>query len=74
MSHPRITSDPKIQFGKPVITGTRIPVALLLKLLGKGQSIEMLLKSYPRLTREDILAAQVYAAEHLPRASAVAAE
>ncbi len=74
MPHPRITIDPKVKFGKPVIAGTRIHVELLLKLLAKGQSIEMLLEAYPQLTREDVLAAQAYAAEHLPRAKPVAAE
>jgi uncharacterized protein (DUF433 family) len=74
MGHPRITIDPNVQFGKPVIKGTRVPVELISKLLGKGQSIEALLKAYPHLVRDDILAAQAYAAEHLPRASAEAAE
>ena len=62
MKHPRISIDPKIKFGKPVIVGTRIPVELLLKLLGKGMSIETLLEAYPRLTRDDILAAQTWQA------------
>jgi uncharacterized protein (DUF433 family) len=74
MPHPRITIDPKVKFGKPVITGTRIHVELLLKLLSKGQSIETLLQAYPQLTREDILAAQAYAADNLPRGKPVAAE
>ena len=60
MAHDRIVSDPKIKFGKPVIKGTRIHVELLLKLLGNGLSIEKLLDAYPQLTREDILAAQVF--------------
>jgi uncharacterized protein (DUF433 family) len=74
MDHPRISVDPKVQFGKPVIAGTRVPVELLLTLLGKGQTIETILKAYPHLVRDDILAAQAYAAKHLPRAKAEAAE
>jgi uncharacterized protein (DUF433 family) len=65
MDHPRITIDPKIMSGQPVITGTRIPVSTLLGWLGKGETIETLLAEYPRLTRDDILAAQLYAADKL---------
>ncbi len=74
MEHPRISIDPNVKFGKPVIAGTRIHVELLLKLLAKGRTIEDLLAAYPKLTRDDILAAQAFAAEHLPRATAEAAE
>jgi uncharacterized protein (DUF433 family) len=59
----RIHTDPKVMLGKPVIRGTRIPVDLLLRKLGEGASEEDLLDAYPRLTREDILAALTYAAE-----------
>lgn len=57
----RIVVDPGILCGKPVIKGTRIPVYIILNLLGAGQAIEQVLKSYPQLTREDILAALAYA-------------
>lgn len=49
--------------GKPVIRGTRIPVELVLRKLGEGIAESDLLDAYPRLTREDILAAMTYAAE-----------
>lgn len=58
MKHDRIEINPEIMFGKPVIKGTRIPVDMVLKKLGEGMSVEEILDDHPRLTREDILAAQ----------------
>ena len=49
--------------GKPVIRGTRVPVELLLRKLGEGESLEELLEDYPHLVRDDILAAIAYAAD-----------
>jgi len=63
MTTPRIISDPKILFGKPVIAGTRISVELILEEVGTGQSFEDLLEAYPHLTRDGILAAVRYAAQ-----------
>jgi uncharacterized protein (DUF433 family) len=57
----RIEVNPKVMVGKPVIRGTRIPVELLLRKLGKGATVEELLDAYPRLSREDIQAALAYA-------------
>ena len=65
MEHPRIQSDPKIMMGKPVIRGTRITVEHILRCLAAGDSIEQLLSDYPRLTVEDVRAAQAFAADHL---------
>ena len=56
-----ITSDPKIMMGKPVIAGTRITVEHILEELAAGTTIDELLESHPRLTREAILAALAYA-------------
>lgn len=56
----RITVDPDVMVGKPVITGTRIPVELIVRLLGQGISEEVLLAEYPRLKSEDIRAALSY--------------
>ena len=58
----RIAVDPKIMVGKPVIRGTRIPVGLILKMLGQGISTEEILREYPRLEKEDVEAAITYAA------------
>ncbi len=65
MNKPIITSDPNIMLGKPVIAGTRITVELVLRKLGAGESIDQLLESHPRLTREAILAALEFAADAL---------
>jgi len=58
----RITMDPRVMVGKPVIRGTRIPVALILKMLGQGIPVEEILREYPRLEEADIHAAMAYAA------------
>ena len=64
--HDRISIDPKIMFGKPVISGTRIPVDLLLREFAAGLPEAAILAQYPGLTREDFLAAVAYAADCLP--------
>jgi uncharacterized protein (DUF433 family) len=58
----RITVDPKICGGKPVIRGLRFPVSRLLGLLASGQTQESILKAYPYLDAEDIQEALNYAA------------
>ncbi|HEV3440889.1 MAG TPA: DUF433 domain-containing protein [Gemmata sp.] len=62
---PKIVSDPKILFGKPVIAGTRISVELILEGLGSGMSVDDLLQDYPHLTKDQILAAIRFAAQAL---------
>ncbi|MBI4572565.1 MAG: DUF433 domain-containing protein [candidate division NC10 bacterium] len=51
--------------GKPVITGTRITVELILEKLAAGETVEHILEAHPRLTREAIQAALTPAAEVL---------
>ena len=58
----RIIVDPEIMHGKPVIKETRIPVYVVLNLLAGGMSEEEVLKEYPDLTRDDLLACLQYAA------------
>jgi uncharacterized protein (DUF433 family) len=57
----RITINPKIMVGKPVIKGTRIPVYLILNLLKEGYNFDRIIKAYPELTKKDIKAAIEYA-------------
>jgi len=59
----RISINPNICFGKPCIRGTRIWVSLILDLMANGDTIEDILKDYPSLKQEDILAAIAYGAE-----------
>jgi uncharacterized protein (DUF433 family) len=63
MPHDRIEMNPQIMTGKPVISGTRIPVELVLRKLGAGMPPEAILADHPRLTVEDIQAAQAFAAD-----------
>ncbi len=65
MPHERIEISPGIMDGKPVIRGTRVAVELVLRKLGAGMSLEAVLADHPRLTRDDILAAQAFAADYL---------
>ena len=60
-----IEVNPKIMFGKAVIKGTRITVELILEKLAAGESVEIILKEYPSLSREAIFAALQFAAENL---------
>jgi len=61
---PRISVDKKVRFGKPVITGTRVPVDLILGKLAGGMTYEEVMVEY-EITREDILATLDYAAKTL---------
>jgi len=63
----RITIDPKVLSGKPVIRGTRISVEFILDMLANGWTIEEILENYPQLEGEDVIAALKYAAEVLKR-------
>jgi len=58
----RITVNPEVCMGKPVIRGMRITVSFVLKLLASGMSIEEILTTYPELEREDIEQVLEYAA------------
>lgn len=59
----RISIDPKVCFGRPVIKGTRIWVSLILDLLASGDGIDTILQEYPQLTYEDVLACIAFGAE-----------
>lgn len=57
----RITINPDICNGKPVVKGTRITVQTVLEFLAAGDSVENVLEEYPALTREDVQACLDYA-------------
>jgi uncharacterized protein (DUF433 family) len=65
MTHERIEINPEIMGGKPVIRGTRIPVEVILRKLGAGMAPAEIIADHPRLTLEDIRAAQAFAADYL---------
>ena len=57
----RITQDPNVMVGKPVVRGTRIPVELVLRQLSYNLDLNELFAAYPRLTIEDVKACLAYA-------------
>jgi uncharacterized protein (DUF433 family) len=57
----RISLDPKILAGKPVLKGSRLAVEFVIDLLANGWTESEILKNYPRLNHEDILACLCYA-------------
>ena len=67
----RITADPAICGGKPVIRGHRLTVQTLLEFLGAGESRAELLRQYPFLEEEDINASLRFAAHLLDRSFVV---
>jgi len=60
--HERISIDPKVCHGQACIKGTRIPIHQVVRMLANGDTIKELLKEYPSLERDDILACLDYAA------------
>jgi len=61
----RITIDPNICHGKPVVRGLRYPVESLLEYLAGGDSIEDLVEEFPDLSRDDVLACIEFAAQSI---------
>jgi len=61
----RITLNPKVMTGKPVIRGTRLTVEYVLNLLAHGATEEEILVEYEGLTREDIRACLLFATRSL---------
>ena len=59
----RITVNPEVLVGKPIIRGLRISVDQILKALAGGVTVQELLAEYPDLEKEDIQAALLYAAD-----------
>jgi len=57
----RITADPAIFGGKPVVRGMRISVELILSLLAQGETQDAILDDYPGLQADDIRACLTYA-------------
>lgn len=60
--HDVIVTDRRICGGEPVIRGTRVPLRTILGSLAEGDGIEDILRSFPSLTAEDVLAVIAFAA------------
>ena len=65
--HQRVRVDPAIHHGDACITGTRIPISVIVGSVSEGDTWDQILASYPQLKREDIKAALLYAAEAVNR-------
>ena len=61
----RITIDPEVCGGRPIVAGTRMRVTDVLDALADGAGIDELLGDFPYLTREDVQACLAYAARSL---------
>lgn len=58
-----INTDPAVCHGKACIKGTRIMVSVILDNLASGSSVEEIVRLYPTLQRDDVVASIAYAAE-----------
>jgi uncharacterized protein (DUF433 family) len=61
----RITLDPDVLTGKPVIAGTRLSVAFIIGLMADGLSEAEILGNYPAIAHDDLLACLAYARDAL---------
>lgn len=62
MNFERIRVDHRVMGGAPCVAGTRIPVAMLVRMVASGTSVEQILADYPQLTAEDVAEALRFAA------------
>lgn len=65
MGSTRIKIDHRIMGGLPCLAGTRIPVAMLVRMIAAGTSVDTILEEYPQLTEDDIREALRFAAANV---------
>ena len=65
----RVATNPEVHHGEPCISGTRVPVRMIVGSLADGLTGEEIIAEYPQLTQGDIAAALAYAAEVLHQES-----
>ena len=65
MAFTRIKIDHRIMGGLPCIAGTRIPVAMLVRMIAAGTTVETILEQYPQLDEEDVRQALRFAAANV---------
>ncbi len=68
----RLSADPNVMLGKPVIKGTRVTVELILERLGDGMSIDEILSATPGISKDDILACLSYSSHVISKESLLA--
>jgi uncharacterized protein (DUF433 family) len=61
----RITCNPKVIVGKPIIKGTRLTVEFILNLLAHGSTVKEIRNEYSGLTEEDVQACLLFASQSL---------
>jgi len=67
MYQDRITINPEVLAGKPVVKGTRVPVEVVLEYLAYEPNIHTLFEAFPRLTIEDVKACLSYAQQAIEK-------
>lgn len=70
----RISLNPRVMVGKPVIRGTRLTVEYILELLAHGTAMDEILEEYPGLVKDDIYACLLFASKTLQDASFIPME
>ena len=63
----RVTRNPHVLRGKPIIRGTRVPVSLIVDVVNNGVAPAQIVDDYPDLTLEDVEAALAFAAQEQAR-------
>ncbi|HXE55816.1 MAG TPA: DUF433 domain-containing protein [Tepidisphaeraceae bacterium] len=64
-AHGQVSSNPEILGGRPVFSGTRVPMATLFEYLADGLSLDYFLESFPSVTREQAVAVLRYSQQHI---------
>lgn len=72
--HPRITVDPAVCGGRPVVKGTRMRVTDVLEMLAGGASVDEIAADFPYVTKGDVRAVLAYAARSADHPVVIAAE
>jgi uncharacterized protein (DUF433 family) len=63
--HKHISVDPEIHHGEPCVTGTRIPVSMIVGSIAKSMSVDEIVNQYPQLDEESIQAALAYESDRV---------
>ncbi|MBI4278424.1 MAG: DUF433 domain-containing protein [Armatimonadetes bacterium] len=64
----KVVRDPAVLGGKPILEGTRISVAFVLRVIAGGMTVDEIVAQYPHLTKEDVQNALEYAAKRFDQA------